>query len=438
MSIIPCRSRSLLQAREADRQSFHSAEEGCLDPGGVAGEMKFIDPGQQFAHESDHFDFRQVHAETGVNAEAETDMPVRGAVGQENEGAVEGLLVAICGRIRHQKMIARPDGPAAQGVGLGGRAEEMFDRRNPAHHLIHRRRDEGGIRSQFLHLGGVLDQSEQPAGECRAGGVVPGAGKRDIIRRGLEFADRLAVHFRRRDDGGDVVCRIATPLPGDLGEEIHVGEGGIDQIVAALHLRIAAAEIGARDVQQPLAVFVGNAEDQHDDLQRIPDGDLVVEVADVSARQHAVDAGPRKLRDLLLQLADLARLKPGVGDLLVFCVLGIIHVVDGAHQHGIALHGLAHLGLEFDREQLGSRRIDEPFVLPLDLDQILMLGDGPERTKARRLGPVHRILAPQHREQSVLAVEVAVGLVIRDGLVHACIVHDCILVFRLAPRRQCS
>ncbi|WP_322516806.1 hypothetical protein SR870_04265 [Rhodopseudomonas palustris] len=116
-------------------------------------------------------------------------------------------------------------------------------------------------------------------------------------------------------------------------------------------------------------------------------------------------------------MPDLARLKPGVSDLFVLGLAGIIHLVDGAYQHRPPSHRLPDLGLEIQRQQLGARRVDETFVLAFDLDDVLMPADGPERTKAGRLGSVHGILAAQHRKQRVRLVERSAGFIVDDRLV---------------------
>src|SRR3954447_4369932 len=102
-----------------------------------------------------------------------------------------------------------------------------------------------------------------------------GTGERHIIRRGLEFAYWLAVDLGRRNDACEVVRRVLPSLPRHFLEEVHIGEGGIDQVIATLHLRIATAEISSGDVEQSLTVLIRNSENQHDDLERIPPCDIL-------------------------------------------------------------------------------------------------------------------------------------------------------------------
>ncbi|WMT76960.1 hypothetical protein [Bradyrhizobium sp. Ash2021] len=172
-----------------------------------------------------------------------------------------------------------------------------------------------------------------------------------------------------------------------------------------------------------LAVLVRDAEDQHDDLQREPHHDIVVEVARAAICEHAVDAFTGEPADALLEQVNLLWLKPCVGELLVFGVVGVIHLIDGADQHRPSAHGFLDLRFEFDREELGAWRVDELVVLLLDLHHIPVLRNRPERPITVRLGPMHRIFAAQHGKQRMLLLEVAVGLVAGDCFVDAGILH---------------
>jgi hypothetical protein len=148
--------------------------------------------------------------------------------------------------------------------------------------------------------------------------------------------------------------------------------------------KITAAEISLGDLEQPLLVLVRQAQDHHDDAQWVPDGDVVYIVAFPAEREQPVDACPRQPRYLLLDLAELARLEPSVRQLLIGAGIRIVYLVDGADQHWPAAHHILELLLEFYCEQLGALGIDEASVLPLDLDDVLMLGDRPERAVAAR------------------------------------------------------
>ncbi len=299
----------------------------------------------------------------------------------------------------------------------------MLDRRDPADHLVDRDRNQIRIRPQLLHFVGVLNQCEQAPRQGSTGGVVARACQRDKVGRCLKFTDQAAVDLGRRNQRRHVIGGATAPLPCDSAEEIHVGHGRTDQIAAALHLRVAASEIGPCDIEKMLAVLVRDTEDQHNDLQRVPNHDIVIEIASATMREHAVDAFMGQPADALLEQAYLFWLKPRVGKLLVFGVVGIIHLIDGADEHGPSAHGFLHLRFEFDREKLGARRVDELVVLLLDLHHILVLRNGPERPVTVRLGPMHRIFAAHHRKQRMLLLEVTVGLVAGDRFIDAGILH---------------
>jgi hypothetical protein len=104
-------------------------------------------------------------------------------------------------------------------------------------------------------------------------------------------------------------------------------------------------------------------------------------------------------------------------------VVRIIHLRQRPHQHGAPIHGLPHLILEIDTEELCARRVDESIGLALDLDDVSIFRDRPVRTIARRFSPMDRILAPQPREHSVLHFDVAVGPVIGECIVQRQVEH---------------
>ena len=96
------------------------------------------------------------------------------------------------------------------------------------------------------------------------------------------------------------------------------------------------------------------------------------------------------------------------------------------------IHGLAHLALEIDAEQLRPGLIDEAIGLAFDLDDVGVFRDGPERTISVRLRPVDRVVAPQFGKQPVLRLDAAVGLVIGDRIVHWSVEHLFSLLFSFA------
>ena len=81
------------------RQPLQPAQERGFGPRRIAGQFDPIDPSEQLAKKRHDFGLRQVPADARVNAEAIAEMPVRRAVRNEFEGAIEGFLVAIAGWI---------------------------------------------------------------------------------------------------------------------------------------------------------------------------------------------------------------------------------------------------------------------------------------------------------------------------------------------------
>ena len=228
------------------------------------------------------------------------------------------------------------------------------------------------------------------------------------------------------------ISASTPPAAVALVVSVEVGDvvlGGADQVGAFLHLRVAAAEVGARDVEQPLLVAaLGKTEDQHDHAQRKPGGDVVVEIAGRAARFHIVDGAAGQLGNPRLELLHLLGLEPGLGDLPVLLVLLTVHLRQAANEVGTAGHLVAHRLLEVGAEQLGARRVEEALGLALDLEHVGMLGGGPERTDPLRSGPVQRILGAQAREHRMLHRQVAIGLAAGDRLVDRGVAH------RLSPK----
>jgi hypothetical protein len=190
-----------------------------------------------------------------------------------------------------------------------------------------------------------------------------------------------------------------------------------------LHVGIAAAEIGLRNLQQPLLVLARQAKNRHQDAQRIIDRNLVVEIALPADRKHPIHAFLRQRLHAIRKRPKLARLTPCMRQLLILGVVRIIHLRQRPHQHRAAIHGFPDLALEIDAEELCPRRIDEAIGLELDLDDVGIFRDRPERTIARGFSPMDRILAPQSREQSVLHFDVAIGLVVGKCIVQCDIEH---------------
>ena len=145
-----------------------------------------------------------------------------------------------------------PDGLAANFVVDRGRAEEMFDRRYPAHHFLRGVRQEVGVALETRHGLRILDQGKQAAGNRSARRVVARARESDVVRIGFKILNRPPVDLGRCDDRCHIVLRILPPLPRDVLEVIDIGDGGVDQVRALLHVGVAATEIGLRDLEKAL------------------------------------------------------------------------------------------------------------------------------------------------------------------------------------------
>ena len=84
-----------MESRETDWKPLQADDEGCLGPGRLASKFDSVDAREQFAHEGNHFDLREIHSKTGVDAETKPDVAVRRPVGDKCEGTLEGILIPV-------------------------------------------------------------------------------------------------------------------------------------------------------------------------------------------------------------------------------------------------------------------------------------------------------------------------------------------------------
>jgi hypothetical protein len=162
-------------------------------------------------------------------------------------------------------------------------------------------------------------------------------------------------------------------------------------------------------------VALRHREQRHDDLQRIPDRDLVAELAPVLALEHAPHQRAGAVLHDGLEPLDVGRHEVRLGEAAVLLVVRVVHVDHGPHELPA---GRGRLGdadaqvLVVEQEGLGLG--DEHVRVLAHLDHVRMLADRPERRMAGGLGPVQRVFVPQAVEHRMHALRVCVKLVAGD------------------------
>ena len=101
------------------------------------------------------------------------------------------------------------------------------------------------------------------------------------------------------------------------------------EVAALVVLLVVAAEHLLRELVHPREVFLGQAEQRHDHVEREIDGDLGDEVAFRADVAHPVDVALGQLVDVHLQIAHRLGAEPIRADGPYFAVMRIVHVDQG-------------------------------------------------------------------------------------------------------------
>jgi hypothetical protein len=198
-----------------------------------------------------------------------------------------------------------------------------------------------------------------------------------------------------RDDGGEIVARVAAPLLGDpseIGAEIghhrlhHPGELlRREPLLHPCRIGVLRTEQFLRQPQHTRLVLLGHAENFHDDMQGIAERDVLDEIAPAALLQHALHGGARDLAHAALEFPEIGRHEPALRQRAVFRMVGRVHLHQRAHQIGPA-GDLADPFLDRPVGQ-GGRPVGivEQLVLAADGLDMRVLRHHPERIEP--LGP---------------------------------------------------
>ncbi len=354
-------------------------------------------------------------ADAHVRAVAEGDVLVRPAVDPECVGIVEHLGVAVGRLVQQHQPVTLLDLASVQRVILGGLPGELLDRGRPAQRLVEQVRDERKIILDPLELVGMQRELLKRSRERARRRVVTGGGDRDEPAVGEPLRIVLAVlPLRERDDRGEVVLRVLPPV---LHQHVEVGVEVPDRRGPLLRgrlrserLDILPARLGVLRAEELLAerhhprlVLLGHAEKGHDDVQRVEERELPDEVDIVLAGvQEPGDDLPGELADGVLPLLQVRGAEPFDRDVLDRGVLRRVKVgerVENAQAATGEVLGELVTGLVLQnrvvRARLDTATAGEDVRLPLDLHDVGMPGDQPDRIVARHPDLTERIVLTQ-------------------------------------------
>src|SRR5438445_949360 len=185
---------------EADGHVLDAADEVGAEPGRRAGELDVGQAAEQLLEHDPDLQAREVGAEAEVGADPEAEVVVRMPSDVEAVGMGEVLLVAVRGAVPERHPLVFADGLAVDLRVVHRGAHEVHDRGDPAHHLVHRGREERRVAQESRPLLGMLDERQHPA--------------RDRVARRL-----VARHEKQEEEGVEVDLGALLAL--DLGLEEH-------------------------------------------------------------------------------------------------------------------------------------------------------------------------------------------------------------------------
>jgi hypothetical protein len=225
--------------------------------------------------------------------------------------------------------------------------------------------------------------------------------------------------LRVRDDRRDIVARLCASSLGQAAEVIgEIGDDGLQllhhlghvehDLARAVQLRILAAEQLLREHEHARLVFARHAENLHDHVQWIADGNVAHEVALALPLDHARDLRSCDAPDPLFQLAHALIREPLLGERAILRMIRRIHLHQAAHEMRHACEAANECLTLAIGDHGRPVAVMEERVLAADLGNIGVLRDYPERIESFDLRPAHRPVGAQPREIDVQLVRFTV------------------------------
>ena len=245
------------------------------------------------------------------------------------------------------------------------------------------------------------------------------AGGRDdhVVARRVVIRHVVAADPGVGDDGGEILARVAASVLGDaaeIGAEIsyhrlhHPGKLLRRELLPdPRRVGILRAEQLLRQLEHSRLVLFGHAENFHDDMQGIAEGDVFDEIASPALVEHALHGRARDLAHARLEFPEIGRHEPALRQRAVFRMIGRIHLHQRAHQirpAGDLADALFHRPVRQRGRAVG---IVEQLVLAADGLDMRMLCHDPERIEL--LGPrdAERVVGA---EPAVAVMDAMVGI----------------------------
>ena len=293
----------------------------------------------------------------------------------------------------------------------------MLDRRDVAQALVDQIAHQARVCLDLGQLGRIQRQRLECSGQGRRGGVVAGGADRHEPAVRVRGGPVLAIGtLGHRDQGGQVVARVGAPVLDQVVEVLVEGLHGLDELLGhrlggdrdidllGLVLGVGVAEELLGERHDHRLVGFRDAEQRHDDVQRIAERPVVDEVdllAAVGHRLELVDGLVGELADLAVEGLEPGRLEVVEGDVLDGGVLRRVQIRQGIHQSQAAaeeLLGERVAGLVGQDRVVAAGLVaaagGEDLGLALDLLDLLVLGDQPQIVVSLDLGqPDGHVLA---------------------------------------------
>ena len=236
-----------------------------------------------------------------------------------------------------------------------------------------------------------------------------------VIADRLQFGDRFPVDPTVGNDGCHIIARVGAAVGGDGTEiaEIFLDQRneidlratprnqpivGGQQLGPRHDVRVTRAENFLGHFQHLRLIGLGNAEQLHDDPQRVPKRDFTHEITGRPKARHPVDMGPRNRPDPGFHDPQVCGQEPFVRQLAQLHMFRVIQIDKRPEQMAVPRHGLGGF-FGCNRGQVGAFAVDEPAVGLRNGGDVGMAGDRPEGAKPGWCRPMHRIVPPQRSEQ---------------------------------------
>ena len=211
---------------------------------------------------------------------------------------------------------------------------------------------------------------------------MPGGGDDRVVRGGVDVAEQLTVHLRVGDRRCQVIGGVLAAGRGEtaeVSEKIQQGQQLLLRSGAALEFGVVTTEEFLGEFEHPVEVRFGNAEQRHDDVQREVHRDILCEIAGTAGLQQFVHVSGGEFIGAEFHVPHGLRPEPVGSDGAQHTMLGIVDMDQGLEldPHGCLL---VQLGLLLEVHQQRTRFVDPERVIALDVHDVVVLGDRPERS----------------------------------------------------------